>query len=99
MGLSMGAILGLVALLRVYYFPGAEIHVPAFLLSLTVSLSVLGVVTFGTLVGCMLPFILRSIGFDPALSSSPLVATCMDTLGVMIYFTIAIFILSRFLAT
>jgi magnesium transporter len=55
--------------------------------------SLIGVVTFGTVAGSMLPFILRSLGFDPATSSAPFVATLVDVTGLVIYFTIAAFIL------
>jgi len=47
------------------------------------------VVGFGTIAGSMLPFLLRSCGFDPATSSSPLVATLVDVTGLVIYFTTA----------
>jgi magnesium transporter len=41
----------------------------------------------------MLPFALRRIGFDPATSSAPFVATLVDVTGLIIYFTIASVIL------
>jgi hypothetical protein len=50
---------------------------------------VVGVVTWGTLVGSMLPFVLRKAGFDPASSSAPFVATLVDVSGLVIYFTVA----------
>jgi magnesium transporter len=53
-----------------------------------------GVVTFGTFVGAMLPFILRRIGADPASASAPFVATLVDVTGLVIYFLIATAILS-----
>jgi magnesium transporter len=58
-------------------------------LGLTVSLSLVGVVLWGTVVGSMLPFVLRRAGFDPATASAPLVATLVDVTGVVIYFTLA----------
>lgn len=48
---------------------------------------------FGSLTGSMLPFIMRRLGFDPATSSSPFVATLVDVTGLVIYFTIASVIL------
>ena len=56
--------------------------------------SLLGVVTFGTLVGSMLPFILRRCGMDPASASAPFVATLVDVTGLIIYFSVAKIILS-----
>lgn len=56
-------------------------------LALTVGLSLLGVVLWGTLVGSMLPFLMRRLGFDPAIASAPFVATLVDVTGLVIYFT------------
>jgi len=50
-------------------------------------------VTFGTLAGSMLPFILRRLGFDPASASAPFVATLVDVTGLIIYFSVASVIL------
>ena len=56
------------------------------LLGLTVGLSLLGVVVFGTLAGSLLPFMFRRLGVDPATASAPFVATLVDVSGVVIYF-------------
>lgn len=64
-----------------------------FLIGATVSISLIGVVLWGTLSGSMLPFILKKFGLDPATSSAPLVATMVDVFGVVIYFSVALFIL------
>jgi magnesium transporter len=58
-------------------------------IALTVATSLVGVVTFGTLAGSMLPIILRRMGFDPASASAPFVATLVDVTGLLIYFTLA----------
>jgi magnesium transporter len=60
-----------------------------FLVGLTVFFSLIGVVLWGSLAGSMLPFILRKIGFDPATSSAPFVATLVDVTGLIIYFCVA----------
>jgi magnesium transporter len=62
------------------------------LVAFTVWVSLIGVVLFGTLKG-MLPFILRRLGFDPATSSAPFVATLVDVTGLVIYFSVAYVIL------
>ena len=67
-------------------------HLP---LAFTVALSLLGVVLFGTLVGSMLPFIFRRLGFDPASASAPFIATFVDVTGLIIYFNIALHVLLR----
>ena len=65
------------------------------LLAMTVAVSLLGVVMFGTLVGSMLPFVFRSLGFDPASASAPFIATFVDVTGLIIYFRVAMLILLR----
>jgi magnesium transporter len=59
-----------------------------------VGLALVGIVTFGSLTGSMLPFILKRIGFDPASASAPFVATLVDVTGLAIYFTVAALILT-----
>jgi magnesium transporter len=63
------------------------------LIGLTVAASLVGIVTFGSLTGSMLPFILQRIGFDPASASAPFVATLVDVTGLVIYFSVASLIL------
>ncbi|MEI6665738.1 MAG: magnesium transporter, partial [Chloroflexota bacterium] len=58
-------------------------------LAATVALSLIGVVTWGTLSGSALPMVLRKAGFDPANASAPFVATLCDVTGLVIYFSIA----------
>ncbi|MCY1072865.1 magnesium transporter [Archangium lansingense] len=90
-GLALGAILGTVGIVRILLwqrlFHTYGEH--AFLVALTVGLSLVGVVTWGTLSGSMLPFVLRRLGFDPASASAPFVATLVDVSGLVIYFTVA----------
>ena len=62
-------------------------------MALTVSLALVGIVLWGTLVGSLLPFGLRRLGFDPAASSAPFVATLVDVTGLVIYFSVALVIL------
>jgi magnesium transporter len=64
------------------------------LVALTVALSLIGVVLWGSIVGSILPFILRRLGFDPASASAPFVATLVDVTGLVIYFTVASMVLS-----
>lgn len=65
------------------------------LVALTVALSLIGVVTFGTLAGAMLPFVMRRLGFDPASASAPFIATFVDVTGLIIYFNVALHLLLR----
>jgi magnesium transporter len=60
----------------------------------TIGISLTGVVLWGTLVGSMLPLLLKKLGADPAASSTPFVATLVDVTGLIIYFSVAFLILS-----
>ncbi|HET9955377.1 MAG TPA: magnesium transporter [Polyangiaceae bacterium] len=60
----------------------------------TVGVSLVGVVTWGTVTGSMLPFVIRRFGFDPASASAPFVATLVDVFGLVIYFNVGRFLLS-----
>jgi len=94
-GLSMGAVLGVIGLTRIvvweHLFHSYGTHFVR--IGFTVAFSVVGVVTFGTLAGSMLPFLLRRVGLDPASASAPFVATLVDVTGIVIYFTVASLIL------
>lgn len=94
-GLVLGGIIGLVGMLRVtgwHYFFGAYGEFWSGI-ALTVALSLLGIVLWGTLAGALLPFLLRRFRLDPASASAPLVATLVDISGVLIYFAVASLIL------
>jgi magnesium transporter len=95
-GLMIGLILGLLGFLQVAVLANfsAIIKIHWIMIGLTVALSIIGIVLWGTLSGSMLPFILKRLGADPATSSTPLVTTIVDVTGILIYFTIAILILS-----
>lgn len=91
-GLALGGILGSIAIVRILLWPNRQqLYGPHFILvALTVALSLVGVVLWGTLAGSMMPFVFRRLGFDPAVSSSPFVATLVDVTGIIIYFTVAL---------
>jgi magnesium transporter len=63
------------------------------LIGLVVGCSLIGVVLWGTLMGSMLPLLLKKLGADPAVSSTPFVATLVDVTGLLIYFTMAMLFL------
>ncbi len=95
-GFMLGALLGLVGLLRIqlwHRFGWADYTDYYYLVGFCVAAALLGVVLWGTVVGSMLPFILRRFGLDPATSSAPFVATLVDVSGLMIYFYSAAMIL------
>jgi magnesium transporter len=95
-GLTLGAILGFIGIVRIFLwqhfgFYNYGVHWPR--VALTVGAALVGVVTFGSLAGSMLPFLLRRLGFDPAVASAPFVATLVDVTGLVIYFSVAFLIL------
>ncbi len=99
MGVVLGAILGSVAAVRVIVWGAAGAYEGSagqhfVLMGITVAISLVGCVMWGTLMGAMLPFALRKVGADPASASAPLVATLVDVSGIIIYFTIASTILT-----
>ena len=63
-------------------------------IAFTVGISLIGVVLWGTLMGSMLPLLLKRLGADPAASSTPFVATLVDVTGLIIYFSVAYMILT-----
>ncbi|HEV3121453.1 MAG TPA: magnesium transporter [Isosphaeraceae bacterium] len=94
-GLALGTILGSIGFLRIALWSSvSNLYGPHWVLvGLTVALSLVGIVLWGTLSGSMLPFLLKSLGFDPATSSAPFVATLVDVTGLIIYFTVALIVL------
>lgn len=95
-GVALGTVLGILGFVRVTLWQWAGVvnygeH--SFLIALAIGLSLVGVVTFGTLVGALLPFLLQRLGLDPATSSAPFVATLVDVTGLVIYFQVAALVL------
>ena len=94
-GLGLGIILGTIGFLRITVWSAfSNLYGTHWaLVALTVGLALVGIVLWGTLAGSMLPFLLRRLGFDPATSSAPFVATLVDVTGLVIYFSVAVLLL------
>lgn len=90
-GIALGLLLGAIGFLRIVIWQSVSpIYGEYYMLvAVTIFLSLLGVVSFGTIAGSMLPFILRRCGLDPASASAPFVATLVDVTGLIIYFSVA----------
>jgi magnesium transporter len=88
-------ILGSIGFLRITLWSAfSNIYGPHWLLvAITVAVALVGVVLWGTLSGSLLPFLLKRLGFDPAASSAPFVATLVDVTGLVIYFSVALVVL------
>lgn len=96
-GLLLGAMLGIVGFARILIWQVTGFHDYGeywVWVGLSVSVSLLFIVMWGTLSGSMIPFILKRFGLDPATASAPFVATLVDVTGLIIYFTVAAFFLS-----
>ncbi len=95
-GIMLGSILGVIGVARISLWQifGIYDYGPYWMLvAATVGVALVGIVTFGSMVGSMLPFLLRAVGFDPAAASAPFVATLVDVMGLVIYFGVAALIL------
>ena len=100
--LSSGLILGfLIGILGFFTLLGwdlaasGKVDQQSYLTASVIGLSLMSIVLFGNFIGAMLPFILSRLGFDPAVSSTPFVATVVDVSGIIIYFSIAILFLKE----
>lgn len=98
-GLMLGTILGIIGFSRVAIWTTFSTIYGAhwLLMAFTVGFSLIGVVLWGSLAGSMLPLVLKRLGFDPATSSAPFVATLVDVTGLVIYFNIAMLIFGHIL--
>ena len=97
MGIVLGLILGIIGILRITIWQNLGLfdygqYWP--LVALTIAAALVGIVTAGSLVGSLLPFLLKRAGVDPAVASAPFVATLVDVSGILIYFGVASLILS-----
>ena len=100
-GFMLGAILGTIGFLRITLWSILMHHgimtdiygIHWFLIALSVSFSLVGVVLWGSFSGSMLPILLKKLGADPASSSAPFVATLVDVTGLIIFFNVALYFL------
>lgn len=96
-GIILGGILGSIGFLRIFAWQWTGIYDYGefwLYVALSVSVSLVFIVLWGTLSGSLIPFVLRKANLDPATASAPFVATLVDVTGIIIYFTIAAFFLS-----
>ncbi|MBS1533300.1 MAG: magnesium transporter [Bacteroidetes bacterium] len=96
-GIMLGVILGIIGFFRISIWAQfSNIYgVHSMLIALTVGIALIGIVLWGSLAGSMLPILLKKLGFDPATSSAPFVATLVDVTGLIIYFNIAMIVMGH----
>jgi magnesium transporter len=94
-GLALGLILGMIGFFRIALWSMfSSIYGPHWLdVAFTVGLALVGIVLWGSLIGSMLPLLLKRLGLDPATSSAPFVATLVDVTGLIIYFSVALLVM------
>ncbi|MEY3310907.1 MAG: Mg/Co/Ni transporter MgtE [Bacteroidota bacterium] len=94
-GLLLGFVLGIIGFSRIIIWSMiSNVYGDnSIQIGLTVGVSLIGVVMWGTLSGSMLPLLMKRLGFDPATSSAPFVATLVDVTGIIIYFSAAVWFL------
>jgi len=85
-GLSLGIALGLIGFAR-GWFAGESVAPIA--IATAVGASILAIVTLSTMIGSLLPLLIRRAGLDPAVSSTPFIASVVDVLGLVVYFAVA----------
>ncbi|MET3352269.1 UNVERIFIED_ORG: magnesium transporter [Xanthobacter viscosus] len=91
-GVTLGAILGVIGIVRIVLWQKVGIFDYGehwSLLAITIGAALVGIVTFGSMAGSLLPFALKRLGFDPASASAPFIATLVDVTGIVIYFSVA----------
>lgn len=85
-GIALGLVVGVLGFVRAFFTADAG---EALSFAAVVSVSIVGVVTVGSLVGALLPLIIQRVGLDPAVSSTPFIASLSDVVGLLIYLSIA----------
>jgi len=96
-GFFLGLILGIIGFLRIFIWQQTGLYdygIYWVWVALSVSVSLIFIVLWGSLSGSLIPFLLRKAGLDPATASAPFVATLVDVTGLIIYFTVAAIFLS-----
>ena len=89
-GVVLGLVLGAAGFLRALVLKSEH----AWDMAIAVSVSLIAVVTLGTLLGSLLPLGIKRVGLDPAVSSTPFIASLVDVLGLLVYFSISRLILA-----
>ncbi|MBB2145421.1 magnesium transporter [Pedobacter sp. LMG 31464] len=95
-GLLLGLILGTIGFIRISLWQNLDLYnygTHWFLIALTIFFTLIGIVLWGSLIGSMMPIIMKRLKLDPATSSAPFVATMVDVTGIVIYFSIAVLVL------
>lgn len=91
-GLLLGTLLGTVGFFYTYVFQRDSL-----VFATVIGLAILGICMWANCVGALVPLLARKLGIDPAVVSAPLISTLVDATGLIIYYTLAIILLTKFL--
>lgn len=83
-GLGLGLAMGVVNFIRLYFFSSVDLRV-----AMTVSLALVFVPVAAKFLGALLPMLASQIKIDPAVMAGPLIATILDAITIVIYFSLA----------
>ncbi len=89
--LIVGVALAVANAIRIWLLNIIFYHSPSGLVNemFIVGITLVGAVVTAKLLGCCLPMLSKRLKLDPALFASPLMTTLVDTVTVLLYFTIA----------
>lgn len=87
-GLTLGVILAALGIARAFFIGDSPE------MAVLIGITIVALVTLGCFVGAMMPLLLSRLGADPATSSTPFIATLVDALGIIVYLSLARFLLS-----
>jgi magnesium transporter len=93
LGVALGVFLGTIGFARVLMY-----HDQGVAFALTIGLTLVGIVVVGCSIGAMLPLLLRRIGFDPATSSTPFIASLVDVVGIIVFVHVAKIVMADVIA-
>ncbi len=85
-GIFIGLTLGITLYVRGFFWRGGPI------VGMVVAISMVAITLWANLLGSLLPIVLTRFKMDPAVISSPLLTTVIDSTGLLIYFTLADYI-------
>lgn len=88
-GILLGIIMGAACYILGLFIGGTDI-------AIIVGTTMIAIILTANIIGTLLPFLLTWLDMDPAVASSPLIATIMDASGLLIYFGIATLVLGSF---
>lgn len=88
-GLALGVVMG-----GLMYTRALLAQDGSYSIALVVGLTVLALTTWAATVGAILPIVLSKLGLDPAVVSAPFISSLVDSTGLLIYFSLAGWVLS-----